>query len=43
MAIRPHFCDSWNIAKQKKNEKILQCLSIKSHLLYNEFKIKKDY
>jgi hypothetical protein len=37
MVIRPHFCDSWNIAKQKKNEKILQCLSIKSPLLYNGF------
>jgi len=29
------------IAKQKKNEKILQCLSIKSPLLYNEFLKKK--
>jgi hypothetical protein len=36
-AIRPHFCDSRNITKQKKMEKIMQCLSIKSPLLYNNF------
>jgi hypothetical protein len=41
MAIRPHLCDSWNITKQMKNEKIMQCSSIKSpHLLYIEFFLK---
>jgi hypothetical protein len=28
--IRPHVYDSWNITKQKKIEKIMQCPSIKS-------------
>jgi hypothetical protein len=30
MAIGLHVCDSWNITKQKKIEKIMQCPSIKS-------------
>jgi hypothetical protein len=34
MTIRPHACDSWNITKQKEIEKIMQCLSIKSHSLW---------
>jgi hypothetical protein len=29
-AIRLHVYDSWNITKQKKIEKIMQCMSIKS-------------
>jgi hypothetical protein len=29
-AIRPHVCDSWNITKDNKIEKIIQCPSIKS-------------
>jgi hypothetical protein len=33
-AIRPHVCDSWNITKQKEIEKIMQCPSIKSLLLW---------
>jgi hypothetical protein len=28
--IRPHVCDAWNITKQKKIEKLMQCPSIKS-------------
>jgi hypothetical protein len=30
MAIGPHVYDSWSITKQKKNEKIMQCLFEKS-------------
>jgi hypothetical protein len=30
IAIGPHVCDSWNITKWKKIEKIMQCPSIKS-------------
>jgi len=33
IAIGPHVYDSWNITKQKKIEKIMQCPSIKSPLL----------
>jgi hypothetical protein len=33
-AIRAHVCDSWNITKQKKIEKIMQCWFIKSPLWY---------
>jgi hypothetical protein len=29
MAIGPHVCGSWNITKQKKFEKIMQCPFIK--------------
>jgi hypothetical protein len=29
MATGPHFCGSWNITKQKKVEKLMQCPSIK--------------
>jgi hypothetical protein len=35
MAIGPHVYVSWNITKQKKVEKIMQCPSIKSpHVWY---------
>jgi len=35
MAIRLHVYDSWNVTKQKKIEKIMQCPFIKSpHFLY---------
>jgi len=34
MAIGPHVCDPWNIAKQKKTKKIMQCPFIKSLLWY---------
>jgi hypothetical protein len=34
MAIGPHVDDSWNITKQKKIEKIMQCPSIKSPPLW---------
>jgi len=34
MAIGLHVYDSWNITKQKKIEKILQCASIKSPPLW---------
>jgi hypothetical protein len=34
MAIGHHVCDSWNITKQKKIEKIMQWSSIKSSLLW---------
>jgi hypothetical protein len=30
MVIEPHVCGSWNITKQKKIEKLIQCPSIKS-------------
>ncbi len=33
-AIGPHVCDSWNITKQKKIEKIMQCPLIKSPPLW---------
>jgi len=33
MTIGPHVCGSWNITKQKKIEKIMQCPSIKSPIL----------
>jgi hypothetical protein len=33
-AIGPHVYDSWNIIKQKKFEKIIQCPSIKSPPLW---------
>jgi hypothetical protein len=33
-AIRPHVYDSWNIAKQKEIENIMQCPSIKSCSLW---------
>jgi len=34
MAIGPHVCGSWNITKQKKNERIMQCPFIKSLFLW---------
>ncbi len=34
MVIRPHVCASWNISKQKKIEKIMQCPFIKSPPLW---------
>jgi hypothetical protein len=34
MAIGPHVYDSWNITKQKKIEKIMQCPSIKPPALW---------
>jgi hypothetical protein len=34
MAIQPHVYDSWNITRQKKTEKIVQCPFIKSPLLW---------
>jgi hypothetical protein len=34
IAIGPHVYDSWNIIKQKKIEKIIQCPSIKSPPLW---------
>jgi hypothetical protein len=34
MAIGPHVCGSWNITKQKKIEKLMQCPSIKSPPLW---------
>jgi hypothetical protein len=34
MTIGLHVCDSWNITKQKKFEKIMQCPSIKSPFLW---------
>jgi len=33
-AIGPHVYNSWNITKKKKIEKIMQCPSIKSYLLW---------
>ncbi len=43
-AIGPHVCDSWNITKQKKIEKIMQCPFIKSPPLWygSGFFLKKD-
>jgi hypothetical protein len=34
LVIRPHVYDSWNITKQKKIEKLMQCPSIKSPLIW---------
>jgi hypothetical protein len=34
VAIMPHVYDSWNITKQKKFEKAMQCPSIKSPPLW---------
>jgi hypothetical protein len=34
MSIGPHVCGSWNITKQKKIKKIMQCPSIKSPPLW---------
>jgi hypothetical protein len=34
MAIGPHVCDSWNITKQKKFEKIMQCPFLKFPLFW---------
>jgi hypothetical protein len=33
-AIGPHVCCSWNITKQKKTEKIMQCPYVKSPSLW---------
>ncbi len=33
MVIELHVCSSWNITKQKKIRKIMQCQTIKSSLL----------
>jgi hypothetical protein len=45
ITIGPHVCGSWNINKQKKNEKIMQCPFIKSPpFLYGSvFFLKKRY
>jgi hypothetical protein len=47
MAISPHVYDSWNIIKQKKIEKVMQCPCIKSPTLWYGsglfFKIKYYY
>jgi hypothetical protein len=34
IAIGPHVCGSWNITKQKKIEKTMECRSIKSPPLW---------
>ncbi len=45
MAIGLHVCGSWNITKQKKIEKIIQCPFMKSLLLWygSGFFLKKSY
>jgi hypothetical protein len=45
IAIGLHVCGSWGIIKQKKNEKIMQCPTIKSFLLSygSGFSLKRYY